>query len=91
MDPDSPSHHKIRHFSVVEFPLEAQSSTQILLFGEFLIKMQARLSLHIADILSVYSPEIYYDLLLNLKVEMAKMVVRLMLSTNSLTTLIIVE
>ena len=53
--------------------------------------MQARLSLYIADILSVNGPEIHYDLLLNLKVEMAKMVVRLMLSTNSLTTLIIVE
>ena len=38
MDPDSPRHHKIRHFSVVELPLEAHSSPQILLFGEFWIQ-----------------------------------------------------
>jgi len=38
MDPDSPRHHKIRHFSVVEFPLEGHSSSQILLFGKFLAK-----------------------------------------------------
>ena len=45
MDPDSPRHHKIRHFSVVEFPLETHSSPQILLFGEFLAKNWAELSL----------------------------------------------